>query len=106
MNEIQLAYVRGYRLALEDVLKDLKGLRDPPWTSGSDPDYYYGLGKQSILEEVVLLVSKTLASTTSTMNLLQRMEGESDHESREHGEVDQGPGDAPGQTGTSSLEDD
>jgi hypothetical protein len=105
MNEIQLAYVRGYRLALEDVIRDLEELQDPPLPCDG-ADYYYGMGKQYILREAYDRVAKTLESANLTIKILERMEGESDHEPREHGEVDQGPGDAPGSTGTSSPEED
>ena len=96
MNEIQLAYVRGYRLALEDVIRDIDELR------AQTPQEDLNL----ILFRAQNKVLYTLESANLTIKILERMEGESDHEPREHGEVDQGPRDAPGQAGTSCLEDD
>lgn len=93
LNEIQLAYVRGYILALEDILGDLERLLPPEPGGTANPDYYVQLGQRWGLTEVYDQVTRTLESANLTIKILQRMEGEKDHgEPREHGEVDQGPG--------------
>jgi hypothetical protein len=86
MNEIQLAYVRGYRLALEDVIRDLDELRAQ--TPQEDLNLILFRAQNKVLH--------ILNSTDRTIKTLERMEGESDHEPREHGEVDQGSGNTPG----------
>jgi len=37
--EVQMAYVDGYILALEDLLRDIKELRPPEWVKGTDGQY-------------------------------------------------------------------
>lgn len=73
--DLQFGYVRGYILALEDVINDLQES-----DSGDIMDF---------LDQV----NRTLESANRTLKTLEHMEGRKDHgEPREHGEVDQGPG--------------
>lgn len=79
----QFAYVRGYILALEDILGDLEKMIQG-YMGHED-----GLGALGAAQEKV---NETLASARQTLLVLEGME----HEQGEHGEVDRGPGELPG----------
>ncbi len=70
--DVQMAYVDGYALALEDLLKELKALQAKEGTPGSDALLLeQRVARNGAYGSVRAVLTRLLTSTNETMNALR-----------------------------------
>lgn len=75
--EVQFAYVDGYILALEDVLKDLKDLQAKEGTPGAqDLLLEQRVARNAAYGSVRAIVNRSLANARDTMTMLKASRSE------------------------------